>query len=61
MDQYNNINQKEPEESESDQDNDQELEKDFFSTNKKAGRFIVICGKTGSGKSWLVTNYIAIS
>ena len=40
---------------------DAELEKDFFTDNKKNGRFIVICGKTGSGKSWLATNYIAIS
>ena len=60
MDSFNNINYDEEEESESDV-NDQELEKDFFSTNKKAGRFIVICGKTGSGKSWMATNYIAIS
>ena len=55
--QHNNINSS----SEEEDDNDIKLEKSFFETNKKSGNFIVICGKRGSGKSWLATNYIAIS
>jgi len=37
------------------------LEQDFLETNKKSGKFTVICGRKGSGKSYLATNYIAIS
>ena len=62
MDQYNNIDNEEQEEQEEPQDeNDTELEREFFETNKKSGKFTVICGRKGSGKSWMVTNYIAIS
>ena len=54
MNSYNNIDKNENE-------LDEELEKDFFTTNKKSGKFIVICARKNGGKSWLATNYIAIS
>ena len=41
--------------------NDYELEKQFLKENKEGGYFTVICGKKRSGKSYLMTNYIAIS
>ncbi len=65
MNTYNNINENEqPEEEEEEnqqEGDDMKLEKDFFETNKKSGKFTVICGRKGSGKSWMATNYISIS
>ena len=37
------------------------LEKSFLIDNKKNGRFICIVGRKASGKSYLATNYLAIS
>ena len=38
-----------------------DLERDFLKENKTGGYFSVIVGKKRSGKSWLMTNYLAIS
>ena len=40
---------------------DNNLEKEFYERNKKTGLFTVICGRKSSGKSWIMTNYIALS
>ncbi len=53
----NNINESE---SDFDQTVDENLEKEFLDDNKQNGRFIVIVGRKGSGKSFLLTNFIAI-
>jgi hypothetical protein len=39
----------------------QNLESNFITDNKKNGRVICICGRKGSGKSYLATNYLAVS
>ena len=54
---YNNIKIN----NDSQEEDDKKLEKDFYEINKKTGKIICIVGRKDSGKSYLATNYLAIS